>query len=123
MGYPSSTSEVAQRLIELSGRDDHAVLVAADAQDQPIGMAHVHLSFRVVADVFAELGALVVSDEYRREGIGERLLAEAEHWGKERGVDLFRVRSNAVREKAHRFYLRAGYVKAKTSFVFDKPLA
>lgn len=122
MGYPSSPSEVAQRLVALSRRDDHAILVATDLQDHPIGLAHVHLSYRVVTDTFAELGALVVGDEHRGEGIGERLLAEAERWGKEKGADVFRVRSNAMRKRAHRFYLRAGYAQAKTSYVFDKSL-
>jgi GNAT superfamily N-acetyltransferase len=122
MGYPSSPSEVAQRLVALSGRDDHTVFVATDTHDHPICLAHVHLSYRIVADSFAELGAFVVSGEYRGEGIGERLLAEAERWGREKGGGLFRVRSNAKRERAHRFYLRAGYAQAKTSYVFDKSL-
>jgi hypothetical protein len=32
------------------------------------------------------------------------------------------VRSNVVRERAHRFYLREGYVERKRQVVFDKTL-
>jgi GNAT superfamily N-acetyltransferase len=122
LGYPTSASEIVSRLSALSHRDDHTILVAVDGEDTPIGFAHVHLSHRLMVDSFAELGGLVVGETYRGQQIGEILLAEAERWGKEQGADVFRVRSNAVRERAHRFYLRAGYVQAKTSFVFDKPL-
>ena len=34
-----------------------------------------------------------------------------------------RVRSNVVRERAHQFYLRAGYAIVKTSLVFEKSLS
>jgi hypothetical protein len=33
-----------------------------------------------------------------------------------------RVRSNAIRERAHAFYLRDGYARVKTSAVFEKAL-
>jgi hypothetical protein len=33
------------------------------------------------------------------------------------------VRSQVSREPAHRFYLRAGYARVKTSAVFEKTLA
>ncbi len=122
MGYPSDASEVTARLLALSDRDDHMVLVATDAQDKPIAWVHTHLSFRLVVEVFAELGGLVVSEAHRGQMIGERLLAEAERWGKAQGVSMFRVRSNVVRERAHRFYLRAGYEQFKTSYVFEKTL-
>ncbi len=123
MGYPSSASEVAARLLTLADQDDHWLLVATDVQDKPIGWVHAHLSYRLVVEVFAELGGLVVSEAHRGQGIGERLLAEAESWAKDLGVSIFRVRSNAVRERAHQFYLRAGYEQFKTSFVFEKALS
>jgi len=123
LGYPAEEAEIASRLLALAKRDDHAVLVAADEQDIPIAWVHVHLSHRIMADAFAELGGIVVSEEHRGKGIGEQLLAEAERWGIKQGVDFFRVRSNAERKRAHPFYLRAGYRLSKTSYVFDKSLS
>ena len=122
VGYPSKASEVASRLLTLSDRDDHWVLLATDVKDKPIAWVHAHLTYRLVAEVFAELGGLVVSEAHRGHRIGERLLEEAERWGRDLGVSIFRVRSNAVRERAHQFYLRAGYEQFKTSCVFEKKL-
>ena len=122
MGYPSTAEQVAARLTALSDRDDHLVLVAATAQDRPAAWVHAHLSFRVVADAFAELGGLVVGETHRSQKVGERLLLAAEDWWRSQGATVFRVRSNALRERAHRFYLRAGYQQLKTSFVFEKTL-
>jgi len=122
MGYPSSVSEVEKRLQPLSDHDDHMVLVAADEQDKPVAWVHVHLSFRLVDEIFAELGGMVVSESHRSQGIGEKLLAEAERWAAAQGVNLFRVRSNIVRKRAHGFYKRAGYEQFKTQQVFEKSL-
>lgn len=122
MGYPSTASQVTARLLALSHRDDHMVMVAVDAQDMPMAWVHAHLSHRLVAETFAELGGLVVGESHRSQRIGERLLDAAERWGKSQGVSIFRVRSNALRERAHRFYLRTGYQQLKTSLVFEKTL-
>jgi GNAT superfamily N-acetyltransferase len=122
MGYPSSVSEVEKRMQSLSDHDDHMVLVAADEQDKPVAWVHTHLSFRLVAEIFVELGGLVVSETHRGQGIGEELLAEAERWAEAQGVSLIRVRSNIVRRRAHGFYERAGYEKFKTQQVFEKSL-
>ncbi len=123
MGYTCRASEVAVRLRALAQHDDHGVLVAVDSGDAAIGFAHVHLSRRLMVDTFAELGGLVVNAQHRGKRIGEKLLVEAERWGAEQGVDVFRVRSNAIRDRAHRFYLRAGYTQSKTSYVFEKRLS
>jgi len=122
MGYPSSVSEVEKRLQSLLDHGDHMVLVAADEQDKPVAWVHTHLSFRLVAEIFAELGGLVVSETHRGQGIGEKLLAEAERWAAAQGVNLFRVRSNIVRKRAHGFYERAGYEQFKRQQVFEKSL-
>jgi GNAT superfamily N-acetyltransferase len=122
MGYACRAAEVAKRLQALAQHDDHAVLVATGSGDEPIGFAHVHLSRRLMVDAFAELGGLVVGAQHRSKRIGEKLLLEAERWGVQKGVDVFRVRSNAIRDRAHRFYLRAGYIRSKTSYVFEKRL-
>jgi GNAT superfamily N-acetyltransferase len=71
---------------------------------------------------FAELAGLVVGDSARSRGIGALLLRAAEDWARNRGFARLRVRSNVVRERAHRFYLREGYIERKRQVVFDKTL-
>ena len=55
-------------------------------------------------------------------GIGSRLVDAAERWAIRRGLARMRVRSNTVRERAHRFYARLGYVVVKTQSALDKTL-
>ena len=42
--------------------------------------------------------------------------------GLERGLARLRVRSNVIRERAHRFYERVGFEKIKAQAVFEKSL-
>jgi GNAT superfamily N-acetyltransferase len=55
-------------------------------------------------------------------GIGKRLCYEVEQWARGKSVRSLRVRSQIVREDAHRFYIREGYRNVKTSVVFEKNL-
>ncbi len=71
---------------------------------------------------FAELAGLVVADSARGIGIGAALLAAAEAWARAAGFALMRVRSNVVRERAHRFYEREGYCRVKAQAVFHKSI-
>ena len=82
----------------------------------------MHDAALVQVPFLAEIGGLVVSGGHREEGIGEALLAACEVWAIGRGHRELRVRSNAVRERAHRFYLRHGYAVEKTSLTFHKAL-
>ena len=58
----------------------------------------------------------------RSMGVGKRLCAEVEAWSQEKGIAVVRVTSRSSREDAHRFYLRDGYERIKTSAVFEKVL-
>jgi GNAT superfamily N-acetyltransferase len=51
--------------------------------------------------------------------VGKLLVQAAVRWAAERGYAKVRVRSNVVREDAHRFYEREGFQRAKTQAVFD----
>lgn len=122
LGYPSSGVAVAARLARFAGQEDHVVVVAADDAGEPVGWIHAFVAHRVESDPFVELGGMVVAEVHRGQGIGKRLLHEVEEWAKARQVKTIRVRSNVVRERAHRFYIRAGYRSSKTSHVFQKSL-
>ena len=71
---------------------------------------------------FAELAGLVVDDAVRGAGVGAALLNAAEAWARSEGFATMRVRSNVVRERAHRFYEREGYERIKAQAVFRKAL-
>lgn len=122
LGYPSSAREVVDRMRHIIDHDDHLVVVAADESGRPVGWMHAFVARRVESDAFVELGGMVVARNRRGGGIGTQLLDRAEAWARTRDAVAVRVRSNVVRERAHRFYLRAGYSRTKTSHVFVKAL-
>jgi GNAT superfamily N-acetyltransferase len=122
LGYPSSAGEIASRFGELRARPDDEVLVATDSGGIPIGWVHVGRVAGLEFSATALIGGLVMDDEHRSRGVGEQLLAAAEDWARRRGATTMIVRSRNTRQRAHRFYERAGYAQVKLSHVFEKPL-
>lgn len=123
LGYPADADTLRLRLTGVRDQGVGEIFVAADAQDRVLGWTHVVPRLHLEESPFAELAGLVVGDGARGAGVGAVLLHAAEQWARQHGFTHFRVRSNVVRERAHRFYLREGYVERKRQVVFDKPLS
>lgn len=123
LGYPVSPESMRQRIAELRSRADHAVYVAYSVEGTVVGWIDVAMAHHLQAEPRAEIGGLVVSARVRSKGIGRSLMAQAEQWAAGRGLNKILVRSRTARERAHRFYERAGYARIKTSIVFEKELS
>lgn len=121
LGYPASSEHVAAVLRAVSRDGDREVLVA-ESGGQVVGYAEVGLEDGLATDGAAQLRSLVFDERFRSRGIGARLVSECEAWSRARGRDVLRLRSNAKRHDAHRFYERLGFVTTKTSLVFSKSL-
>lgn len=87
-----------------------------------IAWLHMALRFLLEADHFAQLAAIVVSDNERSSGIGSHLLKIAEDWSRYHGMGQICLSSSLKRERAHSFYLNNGYKVSKTSKLFSKDL-
>ena len=122
LGYPADAAAVLRRLEGVTSHHAGVVLVAIDPQGGLAGFAHVEPRRPLITEPFAELAALVVSETARGQRIGSALLAAAEAWAREQGFTNMRVRSNVIRERAHRFYLREGYAEKKRQAIFLKQL-
>jgi GNAT superfamily N-acetyltransferase len=121
LGYPSTGDDIRRRLPLVAG-DGHCLRVA-DLDGRVAGWIHaVHVTL-LDSDPYVEIKALVVDEGARGRRIGEALLDEVESWARQRGCSAMRVRSNVVRQRAHRFYERLGYEIVKTQRVFAKTLA
>lgn len=122
LGYPVTVAELAERLASLDTRDG-AVIVAEMRDDRDaarvVGWVHVRILV-LLTGAHAEIDGLVVDEEYRGQRIGEDLLSRAEQWAVERGQQRIYVRSNVIRERAHRFYEGLDYERVKTSYTFVK---
>jgi GNAT superfamily N-acetyltransferase len=121
LGYPVSTEAMECRIRAREGLRDHTVLVACVA-GEVVAWVDVVVVHHLAVEPYGEIGGLVVGDGHRSAGIGRTLLAHAEQWIASQGIRNAVVRSQIKREDAHRFYLREGYSRTKTSAVFSKEL-
>ena len=122
LGYPTDAAAMAERLARVRDGGEGEIFVAADANAGVVGWAHVVPRLHLEEGAFAELAGLIVDAGARGRGVGAALLRAAEAWACARGYPLLRVRSNVIRERAHRFYLREGYAERKRQVVFEKAL-
>jgi GNAT superfamily N-acetyltransferase len=122
LGYPATAAQMRTRLRKIQPASQNAVFVADSAKDGVIGWLHVSREALLECDVRAEVNGLVVAEGQRSLGAGARLLAAAEDWARKHGCKGMSVRSNIIRERAHKFYERHGYEHYKTQKSFRKPL-
>jgi GNAT superfamily N-acetyltransferase len=121
LGYPSTPEEIAGRLEMLRSRSGDGVLVAEE-EGRVVGWLHVTVMSFLESASFAEVLGLIVDEAHRGQGIGKGLLDAAARWAADHGYDKLRVRSNVIREDAHRFYEREGFRRVKTQVVLDRSL-
>ncbi len=119
LGYPIASAAMRARVAALASSADHGVFVAC-LDGHVVGWIHVAAVLHMQSEPRAEIGGLVVSAPVRGRRIGAALVARAEQWAREHGFGSILVRSQVMREDAHRFYLREGYARTKTSAVFTK---
>jgi len=122
LGYPATAAQMRKRLRGIAPASQHAVFVAESAKDGVIGWVHVSRQPLLEVELRAEVNGLVVAEGRRSLGAGARLLAAAEDWARKHGCKGMSVRSNVIRDRAHKFYERSGYEHYKTQKSFRKPL-
>ena len=73
------------------------------------GLAHLHVSPAIEYEQpAAKLGALVVEESHRRQGIGQALVDTMEAEARARNCALLFLTTASSRRDAHEFYLRVG---------------
>jgi GNAT superfamily N-acetyltransferase len=121
LGYPSTEAQVRERLRRLDAAC-HGLFVAETGGEDLCGVIDVHERVVLEEDPFAELIALVVSDQARGEGIGSALVAEAVRWARARDLPKLWVRVSLWREGTPRFYESLGFHLYKEQRVFELTL-
>jgi GNAT superfamily N-acetyltransferase len=122
LGYPTTAAEITKRMRKLKPASQNALFVAESPGSGVVGWAHVSVTHLVEVGTRAELNGLVVGEGQRSLGAGARLLEAAEEWARKQGCPSMSVRSNVIRDRAHKFYERQGYEHYKTQKAFRKPL-
>ena len=120
LGYPSTMDEIANRLPRVE--NDGTTIFVAELDDKVVAWTGVREGFCLEFGAYAEIVGLVVHESARGQRVGEQLAARAEAWARDRGHSRLRVRSNVIRERAHRFYERLGFTIIKRQAVFEKAI-
>jgi N-acetylglutamate synthase-like GNAT family acetyltransferase len=119
LGYPSSLEKVCEILNMVLEHKDHEIFVA-ECDNRIVAYIHLISTMRLGSRNFVEIAAFVVHESYRNMGVGDALIKETEKWTKETGLRDIRIRSNIIREEAHKFFKNRGFENIKTQEVFLK---
>jgi len=118
LGYDIVSQSVAEERIKKIIESKIDYLWVFEDDNQIIGWIHIFLAQRVASASFVEIGGLVVASNYRRQGVGKRLVEYAVLWAKTRNLKI-RVRCNEQRTDTQIFYESVGFSSTKTQHVFE----
>ncbi|GLX70290.1 GNAT family N-acetyltransferase [Paenibacillus glycanilyticus] len=117
MEVPSNIEAMERTLAKITA-DPHYFLAAACDGDQVIGTAMGIECYDLVGQChpFLLVENVVVSPNYRGQGIGKLLMQRLEQFAEERGCSYIIFVSSGYREKAHQFYRSLGYSSDNQGF-------
>ena len=109
LGYPSEVRDIPARLSALAGDPTTIIwLGELDGKVVAVGTGKVFHAINQNAPV-AWLTALVVAENARGRGVGQRIVRVAEEWARAKGASKLALTSALHRKEAHEFYKRLGY--------------
>ncbi|MCI0345158.1 MAG: GNAT family N-acetyltransferase [Chloroflexi bacterium] len=115
-GYPVGPTDIAARIARFGGPDS-AVTVAEQA-GEAIGFIALQAVPRFEHDDrFVRVLAVIVDAGARERGVGHRLMAEAETFGRERGAAFVEITAGHHRPEARQLYESLGYDGAVTAYL------
>jgi ribosomal protein S18 acetylase RimI-like enzyme len=118
LGYPLTEKDILSNFQTINDKSDEVLLVGITG-DAVVGWIHVVVRVTLESGSFAEICGLVVDKNFRGKQIGEKLVDAAKKWSNEMHQQKLRLRSNTIRNDAHRFYERLGFKVIKEQKVFD----
>ncbi len=108
-------------LFNLKESNIHYFVARDPETGKAVGFLSLYIHYQLHhIDKIAEIVELVVSREYRSQMVGSMLYEKAESYAKENQCLQLEVCSNALRERAHKFYERFGMHKFHVKL--SKPL-
>jgi ribosomal protein S18 acetylase RimI-like enzyme len=89
-------------------------MIVAKDEKQIIGMATIHI-INNMGKRIAHVDDVVVSDAYRRQGLGTRIISELINVARSRSVSQLRLTSRSARVAANKLYQQLGFNIGKTN--------
>ncbi len=119
LGYEYPLNKTKDRLTKILSLSTDKIFVA-QVNQQVVGYLHGSGYECSYADSLKNILALAVDENFRRMGVGEKLISAVETWAKADGSAGVRLVSGFNRENAHKFYLQCGYAHRKDQKNFIK---
>lgn len=119
LGYETSLEQMSARMEQIQSLTNYWTFVAILDQ-QVAGYIGLNKNYFWEQDgSFIRIQALVISKEFRRSGIGQKLIESAEKLGKEVGAKLIILNcgNKQERESAHKFYPQMGFEAKSTGYI------
>lgn len=122
MGYAESEEALVREKLEKALQKDYERVFVAVCDGTVAGFVHAEQYDVLYYPTMINILGLAVSGEYRRLGLGTKLMAAVEDWARETGVRELRLNSGMTRKGAHEFYRRNGFDDEKEQMRFLKTL-
>ena len=123
-GFPATREDLRRRMASIPEED--RLLLALDG-DKLMGYAHMHLSRTLLHDDTIDIVAILVRPDFRRRGIGRRLISAADVWARDTHCSRLRLCANVLETDLHAFFIALKYQETGTLIEFideikDSPL-
>jgi len=117
LGYPNlNIKEALKRLEFFQNNENHETFIAEN-NDEIIGFIGIMKDVAYNCDgYYAQIIALAVLKKAQGQGIGTKLVKQAETWSLENRINNIVVNSGLHRLNTHKFYEKNGYEKKSYSF-------
>ena len=89
-------------------------MIVAKDEKRIIGMATIHIVNNMGKRI-AHVDDVVISDAYRRQGLGTKIICELIEFAKSRGVSQIRLTSRSARIAANKLYQQMGFKIGNTN--------
>ncbi|GAA5513412.1 hypothetical protein Dcar01_02147 [Deinococcus carri] len=121
---PATVSERHRAAWAALARQDITRILVAENGGEVVGTLALSIIPNLTRDArpYALIENVVTCEERRGQGIGRRLLEEAERLARDREAYKLMLMSGNVRGEAHAFYRRCGF-NGETKTAFEKRLA
>ncbi len=119
MGYKISAEDTSERLVSILASKRDKIFVAI-ADENVVGYIHANDYDVLYFPHMKNIMGIAVNEEFKRQGIGRKLIDAVEVWARNTNAVGIRLVSGAARKDAHEFYKHCGFNKNKEQLNFNK---
>jgi ribosomal protein S18 acetylase RimI-like enzyme len=121
LGYELALNELEHRFSLVVKSPEHSAFVC-ETGGKVVGSLHISGRPALEKPAEAIIQSIVVDQAYRKVGIGNELMAAAEHWATEQGYGSITLYTRTDRDDAHAFYSQMDYRTKATAHLLQKGL-